>query len=76
MVPTVQASGAPGGDAADIGAIDTREGGNAISYVDEDPHIRKTYEAAVAAEGMSSQMPVWVYSQRTPPEGEFEPGGV
>jgi len=59
-----------------VGAIDTREGGNAISYVDEDPHIRKTYEAAVSTEGMSSHMPVWVYSQRTPPEGELEPGGV
>ena len=74
--PGFRRGGAPGGDAADVGAIDTREGGNAISYVDEDPHIRKTYEAAVSAEGMSSQMPVWVYSQRTPPEGEFEPGGV
>ena len=74
--PGFRRGGAPGGDAADVGAIDTREGGNAISYVDEDPHIRKTYEAAVTAEGMSSQMPVWVYSQRTPPEGEFEPGGV
>jgi hypothetical protein len=59
-----------------VGAIDTREGGNAISYVDEDPYIRKTYEGAVAAEGMNSGMPRWVYSQRTPPEGEVEPGGV
>jgi len=59
-----------------VGAIDTREGGNAVSYVDEDLHIRKTYEAALAAEGMTSGMPAWVYTQRIPPSGESEPGGV
>ena len=74
--PGFRYGGAPGDAATDGGAIDTRDGGRAISYVDEDPHIRKTYEAAVSAEGMTSRMPVWVYSQRTPPEGEFEPGGV
>jgi quercetin dioxygenase-like cupin family protein len=74
--PGFRRGGVPGGNAADVGAVDTREGGNAISYVDEDPHIRKTYEATVSAEGMASGMPKWVYSQRTPPEGEFEPGGV
>jgi hypothetical protein len=74
--PGFRYGGAPGDAATDGGAIDTRDGGRAISYVDEDPHIRKTYEAAVAAEGMTSRMPVWVYSQRTPPEGQFEPGGV
>ena len=58
------------------GAIDTRDGGRAISYVDEDPNIRKTYEAALAAEGMKSGMPSWSYTLRTPPEGELEPGGV
>jgi hypothetical protein len=60
----------------DGGAIDTRDGGRAISYVDEDTNIRKTYEAALAAEGMKSGMPGWVYSLRVPPAGEFEPGGV
>jgi hypothetical protein len=65
-----------GGEATDGGAIDTRDGGRAISYVDEDPNIRATYEAALAKEGMKSGMPSWVYTQRIPPEGEFEPGGV
>jgi len=74
--PGFRRRGAPGDDAADVGAIDTREGGNAVSYVDEDPHIRKTYEAALAAEGMTSGMPAWVYTQRIPPSGESEPGGV
>jgi quercetin dioxygenase-like cupin family protein len=74
--PGFRQGGAPGDAATDGGAIDTRDGGRAISYVDEDPHIRESYEAAVSAEGMTSRMPVWVYSQRTPPEGESEPGGV
>jgi quercetin dioxygenase-like cupin family protein len=74
--PGFRRGGAPGGDARDVGAIDTREGGNAISYVDEDPNIRKTYEAALSEEGMKSSMPAWVYTQRIPPEGESEPAGV
>jgi hypothetical protein len=55
----------------DGGTIDTCDGRRAISNVDEDSHIRKTYEAAVSAEGMTRRMPEWVYSQRTPPEGEY-----
>ncbi|HET8562251.1 MAG TPA: cupin domain-containing protein, partial [Candidatus Binatia bacterium] len=74
--PGFRRGGAPGDDMRDAGAIDTREGGNAISYVDEDPQIRKTYEAALASEGMKSGMPTWAYTQRIPPEGELEPGGV
>jgi hypothetical protein len=69
--PGFRRGGAPGGDAADVGAIDTREGGNAISYVDEDPHIRKTYEAAVRVEGMSSHMPVWVYRNGLRPKASL-----
>ena len=53
-----------------------RDGGNAISYIDEDPQIRKSYEDALSAEGMRSGMPPWVYTQRVPPEGAFMPGGV
>ena len=60
----------------DGGAIDTRDGGRAISYVDEDPNIRKTYEAALAAKGMKSGMPSWSYTRRTPPEGELAPEGM
>ncbi len=74
--PGFRNGGAPGEAQTDGGAIDTRDGGRAISYVDEDPHIRKTYEAALAAEGMSTGMPAWVYEQRTPPAGKLEPGGV
>jgi len=74
--PGFRRGGAPGGDASDLGATDTRDGGNAISYIDEDPQIRKTYEDALSAEGMRSGMPPWVYTQRVPPEGAFMPGGV
>ena len=66
--PGFRRGGAPGGDATD--------GGAAISYLHEDPNIRKTYEAALAAERMNSGMPSWVYTLRTPPEGELEPQGV
>jgi len=74
--PGFRRGGAPGGDAADVGAVDTRDGGNAISYVDEDPQVRKTYETALKAEGMTSGMPAWCYTQQIPPEGALEPGGV
>jgi quercetin dioxygenase-like cupin family protein len=74
--PGFRRGGAPGDGASDLGAIDTRDGGNAISYIDEDPQIRKSYEDALSAEGMRSGMPPWVYTQRVPPEGAFMPGGV
>ncbi len=74
--PGFRSGGAPGEAQIDGSAIDTREGGRAISYVDEDPYIRKTYEAELAAEGMTTGMPAWVYEQRTPPAGKLEPGGV
>jgi quercetin dioxygenase-like cupin family protein len=74
--PGFRRGGAPGDDAKDAGAIDTRDGGNAISYIDEDTQIRQTYEAALAREGMKTGMPSWVYTQRIPPEGALEPGGV
>jgi hypothetical protein len=74
--PGFRHGGAPGEQATDGGAIDTREGGRAISYVDEDPEIRKTYEAALATEGMKSGMPRWAYERPTPPQGESAPGGV
>ena len=74
--PGFRRGGAPGEQAIDAGAVDTRDGGNAISYVDEDPYIRKTYEEALAAEGMRSGMPSWAYHRTTPPEGESEPGGL
>lgn len=74
--PGFRHGGAPGQEDTDGGAIDTRDGGRAISYVDEDPQIRKSYETALKAEGMTSGMPPWAYEQRTPPEGEAAPGGL
>ncbi len=71
--PAFRRGGAPGGQAKDVGAVDTRDGGNAIAYMDEDPQIRKTYEAELAANGMESRMPEWAYETRTPPEGALEP---
>lgn len=74
--PGFRRGGAPGDAAMDAGAIDTRDGGNAISYVDEDPQVRKAYEAALAAEGVPSSMPSWCYLQQIPPDGALAPGGV
>ncbi len=74
--PGFRSGGAPGEAQIDGSAIDTREGGRAISYVDEEPYVRKTYEAALAADGLTTGMPAWVYEQRTPPAGKLEPGGV
>ena len=74
--PGFRRGGVAGDEATDGGAIDTKDGGRAISYVDEDPNIRKSYEAALAEVGMKSGMPFWTYTLRKPPEGEFEPGGV
>lgn len=74
--PGFRRGGAPGSDAIDAGAINTRDGGAAISYPDEDPQIRKNYEAALTAEGMTSGMPTWAYTHHQPPEGESAPHGV
>jgi hypothetical protein len=46
--PGFRRGGVAGGDAMDGGAIDTRDGGRAISYVDEDPNIRKTLRSGVS----------------------------
>ncbi|MFQ5849948.1 MAG: cupin domain-containing protein [Candidatus Binatia bacterium] len=39
----------------------TREGGTLIEYEDEDPQIRRDYEAALQKEGVSLQMPSVIY---------------
>jgi hypothetical protein len=59
----------------DAGAVDTRDGGNAISYVDEDPQIRATYAEQLAKGGAVSQMPEWAYTDQTPPAGSDPIGG-
>ncbi|MEE8518942.1 MAG: cupin domain-containing protein [Dehalococcoidia bacterium] len=74
--PGFRRGGAPGQDAMDQGAVDTRDGGAAISYVDEDPGVRAIYESELAQHGMTSRMAPWVYETTTPPKGESMPGGV
>ena len=49
--PAFRRGGAPGEETIDLGAIDTRDGGRAISYMDEDPQIRKNYQEALSAKG-------------------------
>ena len=63
--------GRPGEQEKDLGAIDIRDGGNAVPYDEEDPHIREEYEATLAREGAQSRMEDWLYE--TPKEGEERP---
>jgi mannose-6-phosphate isomerase-like protein (cupin superfamily) len=63
--------GVPGEKEKDLGAIDLREGGNAIPYDLEDPFIRREYEETLAREGAVSRMEDWLYE--TPMEGEERP---
>jgi mannose-6-phosphate isomerase-like protein (cupin superfamily) len=52
--------GIPGEKMIDAGAIDIDEGGTAIPYSMEDPHIRAEYEATLRANGAESRMdPRW-----------------
>ena len=41
----------------------TREGGTLIEYEDEDPQIRRDYEAALRRESVSMQMPSIMYRE-------------
>ena len=67
-------AGVPG-EATDAGAIDIRDGGTAIPYEDEDPFIRKEYEATLNREGLAGRMNPEFY-QRPPNEGEVVMGDV
>ena len=49
-------AGVPGEQLLDYGAIDLKKGGNAIPYCEEDPYIRKEFEATLAKEGAVSRM--------------------
>jgi len=40
----------------DRGAIEIKDGGSAIAYRDEDPYIRKEFEATLKIEGVASRM--------------------
>jgi hypothetical protein len=55
--------GVPGEAITDRGAIDIKQGGDAIPYNEEDPYLRKEFEATLAQEGMTTRMnPQW-YTQ-------------
>ncbi|MCH8916478.1 MAG: cupin domain-containing protein [Alphaproteobacteria bacterium] len=60
-------AGLPGVEEKDLGAIDIRDGGNAIPYDEEDPNIRAEYEATLAKEGAVPRMEEELYH---PPTGE------
>jgi quercetin dioxygenase-like cupin family protein len=51
----------PGEKRTDMGAIDIRDGGSAIPYDEEDPYIRKEFEATVAKNGAKSRMDPELY---------------
>ena len=54
-----------------MGAIDVRDGGNAIPYDMEDPYIRQEYEERLILEGTKSRMEDFLYTE--PKEGEERP---
>jgi quercetin dioxygenase-like cupin family protein len=49
-------AGRPGEQLMDYGAIDLKKGGAAIPYHEEDPAIRREFEARLAREGLTSRM--------------------
>ncbi len=52
--------GAPGAKHTDYTAMDVTEGGTSIPYWMEDPHLRREYEADLAANGIKGRMdPAW-----------------
>jgi quercetin dioxygenase-like cupin family protein len=68
-------AGRPGEQLMDYGAIDLSKGGSAIPYHQEDPAIRKEFEATLAKEGVKSRMNPEFY-ERPPAEGEMVMGDV
>lgn len=53
--------GVPGEALTDRGAIDIRQGGDAIPYDEEDPFLRKEFEATLAEQGATSRMSESLY---------------
>jgi hypothetical protein len=53
--------GRPGEKAIDYGAIDIKDGGTAIPYSEEDPYLRKEFEATLKSEGVASRMDNSIY---------------
>ncbi|HEX2727952.1 MAG TPA: cupin domain-containing protein [Beijerinckiaceae bacterium] len=54
-------AGRPGEQLMDYGAIDLKKGGAAIPYHEEDPAIRREFEANLAKEGLTSRMDAKLY---------------
>jgi quercetin dioxygenase-like cupin family protein len=54
-------AGRPGEQLLDYGAIDLKKGGSAIPYHEEDPAIRREFEANLAKEGLTSRMDAKLY---------------
>ncbi len=73
--PGMRNGAAPGSESRDGGAQDTRDGGRAIAYPDQDPAIRAEYERMIGLEGLVSTMPEWAYTDYTPPPGAADVGG-
>jgi quercetin dioxygenase-like cupin family protein len=65
--------GLPGEAIADYGAIDVKKGGSAIPYHEEDPAIRREFEAHLAEDGAVSRMDQAFY-EGPPGEGFEVPG--
>src|SRR5689334_14810576 len=55
--------GRPGEQLMDYGAIDLKKGGAAIPYHEEDPAIRKEFEATLAKNGVKSRMEDRFYTE-------------
>ncbi|MEX2598408.1 MAG: cupin domain-containing protein [Dehalococcoidia bacterium] len=65
-----------GEEASDRGAINLEDGGSAINYAHEDPHVRREYEEALTKEGVKSGMEDWMYDPNTKPEDLARVGGA
>jgi quercetin dioxygenase-like cupin family protein len=62
---TSRKPGLPGEAITDRGAIDIKKGGGAIPYHEEDPYLRREFEATLTREGAQSRMdPLW-YDEAT-----------
>lgn len=61
---TIRRGGKPGGAGRDSSSISVQEGGRAIEYRDEDPHIREEYERMQRETGGVSDMTDEVYDSK------------
>ena len=66
--------GVPGEALTDRGAIDIKKGGDAIPYTEEDPYLRKEFEAKMASLGRESRMNPKLYTGEA--QAEDDPGNA